>query len=1644
MTNYKPLRNAFDRSRIVKMFFTTMLVLLGVAVHAQVTSIAPGPWNNNATWGGPPPNASSGTITIIHNVTVPNGASITADEVIIGAGGTLTINAGSTFTLAEGTGTDLTITSGSLSVSGVFVCSNLATLSGTTAANTNFLSGSEYRYSHVSIMAATAVVPTANWNANSTLNINSLTSGGILGAGATYWAQDFGHVTINCPGLNSFINFSGHLRNIHGNLSILHTGGTATLTAKPITLATTTFHEINIDGSFIISGPSNVFFSVAGTTVTYDIGLDLQIATTAAGGSNISLSPTAAGPVIFDIDRDFIVNMPVGALFNLTTAANTFNSTFRIGHDFTFTSGTMTEAANSTRASFEFMGLTNPQTFTRGASSVLPTGGGNNQIDWTIHPASTLNLGTSVMSSGTGSLTTINGTLGVGSLAVGGALQNNTANGNIQTPAGGRTYGSTATIVYNGAAAQVMANIHNVAGMDVVISNAAGVSPAGTMVIGGDLTLSSGDVTAATGVSLTVSGNLSLPSGSVTSGNLIMGTNSTLTLNGNSSNQPNNYIGVTASTNIVISGAGNFGTFPFQPATTPTIGSFTLNRTPLGSVTFNHDVTISGNTTLTAGNLDFSDQQLTLAGAFSANNGRLFSNSNSNLVINGFANTGVLMFDAVGNELNDLIVAKQTVGTSVTIGSQITVLSSVDLQTGILDNNAGITLADGVVVTRDSDSEMFVSGFTNSPGESYNIIYVGSDPYTTGLELPTDAEDLNNLTIAGGPVTLDQNITINGNMLLSLGELNTVSSDITMAGSSWETNGAVFDAGTGTVTFVGTTLVFGDATPEFSNVQIGAAGNVSFQSTETNISGDFLVTAGGQLSSTQTIVLNGDADQDLGLSGNSIYNMTVNKGPASDVLMVSPMELTGLLLILSNNTDFYSDNNLTIVSTDDNNGGIQAIGIAPLPTGSSIEGNVHVQRFMSGEGRIWRYISSPIEEGTVRDLMDYFPVTGTFDDPSTGTGIISTNPSLYYYNEATLNANLQIGWTAYPTSGLAEDSPLVPGRGYSPFIREAAAPTTWTLTGRVNQTDVPLPVTYGNSGNPTVDGWNLVGNPYPCSIFWGEEGLGGEDPEGWTRENVRNAIAIRENSFTDENFLVWDGAIGDFSGDIAIGQAFWVQTTALSPELTIHETAKSFTNGAFYRKSEVDYIQIALNKDGSYKDRVYIRQRANAVAGLDNYDAPKMSNGYYTLSVKSSDNNRLAISAIPSVVCGGKIQLDLAFAKNANGSFVKSPVGQYKLYANQFGLYGSHLVTLTDKFTGATHTFQADQPYSFAISSNSQSYRADRFELTVNATVPLTNLVLSGSGIVCADPSAVIVIEDAQADVEYQAFMNGVAISGPQAGEGHDLNLLVPNDSLNAGMNVISIKALNGCTTHDLTQTFTLKKENVYAVQSSSSSEVCQNGAVTLIASGAPANGIYKWYDKESDVTPLSESTAPEFVTAELTAPETFYVSITNELGCEGPRVAVKANVINYDEAAITSEKVNQLKSNYTGNNTWFLNGIELPSHAQVLEVRESGVYRLEVAVGNCTTSTEQEYIVTGPEKERPEVVFGVYPNPVEEVLVIQGVSESSSVRMISATGAEMKLQWIDKTENEMKLWVGDLQSGVYYLSAREGNKRKTLKVIRK
>jgi hypothetical protein len=100
---------------------------------------------------------------------------------------------------------------------------------------------------------------------------------------------------------------------------------------------------------------------------------------------------------------------------------------------------------------------------------------------------------------------------------------------------------------------------------------------------------------------------------------------------------------------------------------------------------------------------------------------------------------------------------------------------------------------------------------------------------------------------------------------------------------------------------------------------------------------------------------------------------------------------------------------------------------------------------------------------------------------------------------------------------------------------------TLSYTGPANTGSFSIPLTYTVSGAPTVDGMNLVGNPYPSPISW----------------NAITALAANAGQITGVvkrfanttaytgQYADWNGVVGTNGANdhIALGQGFFVQAT---------------------------------------------------------------------------------------------------------------------------------------------------------------------------------------------------------------------------------------------------------------------------------------------------------------------------------------------------------------------------------------------------------------------------------------------------------------------------------------------------------------------
>src|SRR5690606_32408647 len=271
------------------------------------------------------------------------------------------------------------------------------------------------------------------------------------------------------------------------------------------------------------------------------------------------------------------------------------------------------------------------------------------------------------------------------------------------------------------------------------------------------------------------------------------------------------------------------------------------------------------------------------------------------------------------------------------------------------------------------------------------------------------------------------------------------------------------------------------------------------------VGGDW-INNGTFVPNTSTVTLNGNSTQQIsGSSVTNFYNIHVTNTANPGVQVQSNQNLFGVLTLNSNVVfDADGSNNtaiFTLISGGDEPTNDAAIDI--LPAGAQVTGQVTVQRYMTRQGwnnlRIYRYIASPVQNGTVADLQNEIYVTGSFTGSSTCTGCIS-NPSLFYYDETVITdtnasgtAYFNDGYIAFPETTNSET--FTPGLGYTLYTRGNILPSTlWDLRGVINAgniSPVTLPVSYTSSGSVSDDGWNLVGNPFPSTIDWNASG-------GWT------------------------------------------------------------------------------------------------------------------------------------------------------------------------------------------------------------------------------------------------------------------------------------------------------------------------------------------------------------------------------------------------------------------------------------------------------------------------------------------------------------------------------------------------------------------
>jgi hypothetical protein len=495
--------------RKILLFFIFLLsgaVSIGQATN-DYRSAGTGNWNTLATWeryngttwaaptaGEGTPDNSDGVITILNSHTITVTANVTIDQATINAGGQITVNSSRTLTIANGTGTDLT-------VDGTISNANTITTTGTLVFNASSL------YIH---NRNGGTIPTATWNASSTCIIE-----GVTGTVPSGLGQSFGNFTWNCTGQSSNENLNGNLTTINGDFKMVSTGTGGDV----LRLTNGTDLTLDVDGGFIIEG-GDLVFTNNNADVTVNVGGDFS----QSGGSLDFSNDNVIGILILNVTGNF--SQSAGFFDFASGSANTsrtpalnlagnFSQTGSgiittstgdadiINGTITFNkSGTQTFSI-ATQANIEFFNIiiASGSTLELNSDITLTSNSTNTWAgSFTVNSGGILNTGTYHILSSTGASAGTNNDfiLSAGATVItaeADGLQNSNT-GSVSTSVSNRTYNSGADYEFRGATTGIFTttSVANTA-RNIVINNTSGnVTLNQPMVVTGSFTLTAGNL----------------------------------------------------------------------------------------------------------------------------------------------------------------------------------------------------------------------------------------------------------------------------------------------------------------------------------------------------------------------------------------------------------------------------------------------------------------------------------------------------------------------------------------------------------------------------------------------------------------------------------------------------------------------------------------------------------------------------------------------------------------------------------------------------------------------------------------------------------------------------------------------------------------------------------------------------------------------------------------------------------------------------------------------------------------------------------------------------------------------------------------------------------------------------------------------
>jgi len=650
---------------------------------------------------------------------------------------------------------------------------------------------------------------------------------------------------------------------------------------------------------------------------------------------------------------------------------------------------------------------------------------------------------------------------------------------------------------------------------------------------------------------------------------------------------------------------------------------------------------------------------------------------------------------------------------------------------------SGLTIEENLVVgTNVTFSPSSMVDFTGTIAQT--ISGTGTLNFNGGININNSASSVslnisttisNGVTIAAGTLNLNTATSIGGGITVSSGTLNLGNFTTTLSSGSFSNAATVTSGASGTLSVSGTSSLTGAGSFALNNLSVPASGNATINNNSLSFTGDVSVAGTASISGTNTLTLN---NLTVSGSGNATINnsaVTITENITNSNVLTFPTTSTitfsgGIAQTISGSQ--FGIGNMVVnktSSTLSNNGNVELFGILTMTTGTfdadgtgsgvftlnsdanadaaigtmaggSITGNVTFERYFNNTNVRWRNIGFPVSSVTYAQLA---------------ASIALGTDSLADYTESTLG-NVNQGWN-YISGG------TLPAKlGLTAHIY-VSGPTTITVSGPLLQNqpatsgspyDFGVTYTDDTTQPASQNGWNFLANPFSAPINWNAS-------SGW---NKNGSIVTAAAVWDSQNNVYQYSNVG-WNGVLAQGQAFWVQTDAANPSLTCTEAVKVVNpKPSFYRIAETEDSQLMVTLQNELSNDVAMIQfNDKASLGFDAaFDSYKLPNRIFNLSSLTNSGESLAGNVLPKSFCSSNIRLNIT---NINP-------GTYKISFSGLSSFNDiDSLVLIDKFQNSRKIVSENSLYSFLVTSDDNSYGANRFELDFyfSDITPLTPII---------------------------------------------------------------------------------------------------------------------------------------------------------------------------------------------------------------------------------------------------------------------------------------------------------------------------------